>query len=972
LDEELAALPDRLRGPLVLCYLDGLTQDEAAGRFGWSLATLKRRLDEGRGRLRARLLRRGVPAAVLAAAVQADGLRATVPPALPTRAAALPFGPAPGSVNALAAGLGAVAMPALGHKTVVGVMVTLVSLAALLLLPRVPPPTPDPPAPDEVEVAPAPPPVVLTKPATRIGSLRFRLPSGSDGSALSADGKVLATAAHMTVIVWDLETGERRHVFRDSGAPGGFGSGEPQVALSPDGTLLAQASVTDVQVRVWDLATGTQVAGIGTNPVWKPTPGGTIPRAADRPREEQINHFAFTANGTELVLCGPGGARFVEPHTGNEIRRTIWGEDSIAAGRKCPVAITPDGRLCLVASGYGENWTLTLRETATGKAGPAFTLAPEGAWGDGIVLSPDGGRAAYLARETVHVLDLPAGTPATTFHYGKLPTSPPSVHYCCLSFSPDGRLLYIGSATGEIRRFDVVAGKELAPLRGHSRQVTGVHPTPDGRRLVSAGWDGRIRRFDLDTGAELPAPDGYEPWLPLAGSPDGSRFAVGGRNGRLEVFDAAGRFDRTLQTAGSPLQHLTFTPGGTSLAAYELTGRFRYWNAGDWSEQAPFDLQLSADDRYVRLPAFSPDGRRLLTGTEKVALVCWDLARRAEVWRQPGHRSGTFPNLAVYSPDGSFVLSGGWDKAVTWRNPETGAVRRSVPVGDVGQGDATSVNQITFAPDGETFLTTHHDGTVRRWDAETGKPVAVLKGHAEVVWWARFSPDGKWIASGSIDRTVRIWEAATATEVCRLTGHDHWVGDGAWLAGGRALVTSSGPEALVWDLRAGASGSVADVSGLWDGLAADPVTAYRAQWALLADPKVAAALIRERQPVPTAAPDDGPVRRLVADLDADAFRTRERAARSLREIGPPARPYLRAARAGASPEARQRIDELLAGLPPAGPPADLRALRAIQVLELAGTPEATGVLREWARGPAGTVLTGEASAALARLGARRP
>jgi len=43
LDEELAALPDRLRGPLVLCYLDGLTQDEAAGRLGWSLATLKRR-----------------------------------------------------------------------------------------------------------------------------------------------------------------------------------------------------------------------------------------------------------------------------------------------------------------------------------------------------------------------------------------------------------------------------------------------------------------------------------------------------------------------------------------------------------------------------------------------------------------------------------------------------------------------------------------------------------------------------------------------------------------------------------------------------------------------------------------------------------------------------------------------------------------------------------------------------------------
>ncbi len=46
--------------PLVLCYLEGLTQDEASQRLGWPRGTLKRRLEAGRERLRLRLTQRGV------------------------------------------------------------------------------------------------------------------------------------------------------------------------------------------------------------------------------------------------------------------------------------------------------------------------------------------------------------------------------------------------------------------------------------------------------------------------------------------------------------------------------------------------------------------------------------------------------------------------------------------------------------------------------------------------------------------------------------------------------------------------------------------------------------------------------------------------------------------------------------------------------------------------------------------------
>ncbi len=59
LDDELARLPAKYRDPLVLCYLEGLTQDEAARQLAWPLGTVRSRLAGGRDRLRSRLARRG-------------------------------------------------------------------------------------------------------------------------------------------------------------------------------------------------------------------------------------------------------------------------------------------------------------------------------------------------------------------------------------------------------------------------------------------------------------------------------------------------------------------------------------------------------------------------------------------------------------------------------------------------------------------------------------------------------------------------------------------------------------------------------------------------------------------------------------------------------------------------------------------------------------------------------------------------
>lgn len=80
LDAELSRLPEKWRLPLIHCYLEGQTQDEAAVRLGWSKSTLRRHLEQGRAALGRRLARRGITAsAALGATLVSDSIASAAP-----------------------------------------------------------------------------------------------------------------------------------------------------------------------------------------------------------------------------------------------------------------------------------------------------------------------------------------------------------------------------------------------------------------------------------------------------------------------------------------------------------------------------------------------------------------------------------------------------------------------------------------------------------------------------------------------------------------------------------------------------------------------------------------------------------------------------------------------------------------------------------------------------------------------------
>ena len=218
---------------------------------------------------------------------------------------------------------------------------------------------------------------------------------------------------------------------------------------------------------------------------------------------------------------------------------------------------------------------------------------------------------------------------------------------------------------------------------------------------------------------------------------------------------------------------VAFSPDGRRLASGSGDRTVRISSAED-PQASP--VVLRGHEESVHSVAFSPDGRRLASGSGDKTVRIWNAEdpKAAPVVLR-GHKDYVFS--VAFSPDGKRLASGSGDKTVRIWNVED---PQASPV--VLRGHEESVHSVAFSPDGRRLASGSGDKTVRIWSVEDPKAApVVLRGHERSVISVAFSPDGRRLASGSLDRTVRIWSVDVdqlCNKACEVAGRnltcDEW------------------------------------------------------------------------------------------------------------------------------------------------------------------------------------------------------
>ena len=960
LHEEVQRLPAKYRAPLVICYFEGRTHDEAAAALQWPVGTVRGRLARARDLLRPRLARRGLAPGVWGVApLLAPTVRIEPPAGLleATRAAAFKGVPAAAVGAMTRAMLRNFFLARLGRAAALCSMALMMAGFGLVLRGEPAPKSSQSSDPAPAAVAQAPP-IPVGRPVdplpqyarARLGSGRFNHGQSINRVIYSHDGRSLVALDNSGGLrVWDAATGR---LIRTIGGPSDLFR---EFAMSDDGRT--PATIEDPgQLRVWELPSGRErrhwhaIPGsyqhLTFSPDGRTVAAGVVTSDAKTERQEQAILLWDVSSTTER-------------------RRRIAGDWRELSG----LAFTSDGKTLVSGSDDTESQavgqapekgSIRLWDVATGRERRRSSIA--GSLVRSVVVSPDGRLvAAGISDGSTRIYDLetdrehaPRLNPATVAGLGPPPQTligskpEPEVAVgavegngtgmACLAFSPDGTILAAGSSgtgnTGstefaEVYLWEVARGTLLHHFPAHQGWIRSLSFSRDGRTLASAGSESVVRLTDVATGREVLAQPGHRSWIrTLAISPADAAIFTAGQDGTVRRWDpSSGRELGVIARFAAPPNTMAVTLDGRGLLIAGSFGAPVLLSTADGGELRRF--AGFPQPAFIDSISLSPDGRTFAcqatireTASGKVL---------AQLRDEKGQPPPGIRTRFLYSPDGREVITVDGEGATVWDVATGKVVRRAVRAKVQDYHPALS-------PDGRLLATGsvemdgpggHRGPAGHLWEMASGREVAKLEGFDEATRDLAFSPDGRLLASGggssSSDRgdnTVRLWDVATGRELRRLEGHMAWINAIAFTPDGRSVV-SAGEDAtaLIWDISdlAGRSGANAPFTaeGLeahWKAMGGDDAhAAYRATWEMS---------------VPSAVAFLG--ERLRAAISTDRVRALEASA-------------------------------------PSPSPDMLRALRAIAALERVGTAEARTVLESLARGNPKNLATRDAKSALDRL-----
>ena len=277
------------------------------------------------------------------------------------------------------------------------------------------------------------------------------------------------------------------------------------------------------------------------------------------------------------------------------------------------------------------------------------------------------------------------------------------------------------------------------------RETLAIAFSPDGKQLLLAVTENAYI-YDAETGKELHSFD----WGMIAGaaafSPDRKQVLVGSGSD-LWLYDMArGEKIREFKGHTGTIFSVAFSPGGKRALSGGQDTNTRLWDTATGREIRVFDGGGEWEDR-VDIVEFSPDANELLIGGK--ALSVRDTTSGKELQRFEPARNGRY---ASFSPDGKQLVVGGYDdKARIWETSNWNLVRET----------QEGTSWITFTPDGKRLWV-----MVRRvpqiLDAKSGKLIHQFEGVSMGVGPIAFSPDGKTVARADGVRDVNtlklIWQ----------------------------------------------------------------------------------------------------------------------------------------------------------------------------------------------------------------------